>query len=208
MTHLLLIDDHTIVLNGLRDLIKLNYPDFKIDEATSVKDALRLLSLAKYTLIILDYQLQDGNASDLLSQFSKQMEERPKIMILTAFDDEKIVYQCIQQGVNGILLKTSDSKKITDGIKTILDGSSYFDESIINKLIGYYSKNETKHQKLNSTECEMLDLIALGFSNKEIAERMFMSEKTIRNYLSIVYEKINVKNRTEAALYYQKNYLS
>jgi len=204
MTHLLLLDDHTIVRNGLKTLLNKHFPEFSIDESDSVKDAMLHVSQHEYDLLVLDYQLQDGNALDLI-KILQTSKSRPKVIILTAFDDEKIIYQCIQQGVQGILLKTSEVKKIIDGITIVLDGSSYFDESIMDKLTCYVLKKDKMKEILNPNECKILQLLSKGLGNREIADAMFMSEKTIRNYLSLIYEKIGVKNRMEAMIYYQEH---
>lgn len=204
MTRILLVDDHTIVRNGLKLLLNKHFPEFRIDESYSIKDAMNHLASDEYDLLVLDYQLQDGNALDLIKNM-RWREKTPKIMILTAFDDEKIIYQCIQQGVCGILLKTSEVKKIIDGISTVMDGSSYFDETIMEKLTCYVTKKEMVKEILNPNETKILLLLSKGLSNRAIADEMFMSEKTIRNYLSVIYERINVKNRIEAVIYFQKN---
>ena len=116
-----------------------------------------------------------------------------------------IILQCIQLGVNGILIKTSEIKRIVDGIQSVLAGTDYYDPSIMTKVFCNIAARKDNLKLLNDNECEILSHLAKGMSNRDIANAMHMSEKTIRNYLSIIYEKVKVKNRTEAVLYYQKN---
>lgn len=204
MIYLLIVDDHTIVREGVRNLIKSSIQDIEIDEASSIKEAIMCIRNKTYNLILLDYQLQDGFGTDLI-QFIKNNDNPPKVLILTAHEDENIIMQCIQLGVSGILIKTSEIKRIIEGIHSVINGSNYYDPSIMHKIVCYVTSRENNLKLLNDNECEILKNLAKGMSNREISNVMHMSEKTIRNYLSIIYEKIKVKNRTEAVLYYQKN---
>ena len=204
MNQLLIVDDHTIVREGIRNLIKGSIQDIKIDEASSIKEAISLIRENAYHLVLLDYKLQDGLGTDLL-QFIKNDPNSPKVLILTAHEDENIILQCIQLGVNGILIKTSEIKRIVDGIQSVLAGTDYYDPSIMTKVFCNIAARKDNLKLLNDNECEILSHLAKGMSNRDIANVMHMSEKTIRNYLSIIYEKVKVKNRTEAVLYYQKN---
>jgi len=204
MIHLLIVDDHTIVREGVRNLIKGSIQNIEIDEASNIKEAITSIKNKSYNLILLDYQLQDGFGTDLI-QFIKNNDNPPKVLILTAHEDENIIMQCIQLGVSGILIKTSEIKRIIEGIQSVISGGNYYDPLIMHKIVCYVSSRENNLKLLNDNECEILKNLAKGMSNREISNEMHMSEKTIRNYLSIIYEKIKVKNRTEAVLYYQKN---
>lgn len=204
MMNILIVDDHSIVREGLRTRIQLTFPEAQIQEASSVKDALKAMALTRYDGVLLDYQLQDGNAMDVIHAL-ESFEHRPAILILTAFEDDRIIYQCVQSGVEGILLKTSDPRRILDAIQAVLVGSTYYDEAILHKMVCYVKRKDEIRRVLNDNECRILKHLSSGLSNQDIANQMFMSEKTIRNYLSVIYEKIGVKNRTEAVLYYQQH---
>lgn len=204
MMNILIVDDHSIVREGLRTRIQLTFPEAQIQEASSVKDALKAMAVTRYDGVLLDYQLQDGNAMDVIHAL-ESFEHRPAILILTAFEDDRIIYQCVQSGVEGILLKTSDPRRILDAIQAVLVGSTYYDEAILHKMVCYVKRKDEIQRVLNDNECRILKHLSSGLSNQDIANQMFMSEKTIRNYLSIIYEKIGVKNRTEAVLYYQQH---
>lgn len=204
MMNILIVDDHSIVREGLRSRIQLTYPDANVQEASSVKDALKSMAAIKYDGVLLDYQLQDGNAMDVIHAL-EAFEYRPRIIILTAFEDDRIIYQCVQSGVEGILLKTSDPRRILEAIQAVYTGSTYYDDAILHKMVCYVKRKDEIQRILNENECRILRHLSSGFSNQEIADQMFMSEKTIRNYLSVIYEKIGVKNRTEAVLYYQRH---
>lgn len=204
MMNILIVDDHSIVREGLRSRIQQTYPEANVHEASSVKDALKAMSMLRFDGVLLDYQLQDGNAMDVVRAL-EAFEHRPHILILTAFEDDRIIYQCVQSGVEGILLKTSDPRRILDAVQAILAGSTYYDEAILHKMVCYVKRKDEMQRILNENECKILSHLSSGLSNQEIADQMFMSEKTIRNYLSVIYEKIDVKNRTEAVLYYQRH---
>lgn len=204
MIQLLIVDDHTIVREGVRNLIINSIENVDVDEASNIKQAINSIQKKKYDLILLDYQLQDGFGTDLI-QYLNKFENTTKSLILTAHEDENIIMTCIRLGANGILIKTSEIKRIIEGIQSVINGNNYYDPSIMHKIVCYVSSREYNLKILNDNECEILKNLSEGMSNREISNIMHMSEKTIRNYLSIIYDKIKVKNRTEAVLYYQKN---
>lgn len=177
MYNIMIIDDHAIVRHGLKALIESNSNLHVIAQAASVKEALSFPTYEQIDLILLDYQLEDGTGLDI-AKYVKSSNSTVKIILLTAFlNIEKSMY------IDAYLLKNIDSTLILDTIHQLL----HYEQSIID---------------LTPLEQEIMNALTQGFSNKEIAASLFISEKTVRNYLTTIFKKLNVTNRTEAALFW------
>lgn len=200
--HIMIIDDHQIVRKGLRSLLESDMNQFVVEEAQTLNEALKILSFYKPSVILLDYRLEDIDGAEATKRILSAYPQA-KVIILTAFDDQDAVLECVNSGVMGFLLKTIDSKKIIEAILTVQEGHTYFDEKVVYQLMCLMKKDTRASMNLTPIEISILEKVCTGKTNKEIADDLYMAEKTIRNYLSKIFQKIEVKNRTEAAIFWK-----
>lgn len=203
----LLVDDHSIVRNGLRMLLELDQRIEICGEASTLNEALIKTSNINPDVILLDFKLPDGDGIIGCNNIKKQFPNI-KIIILTAYADDHIVIEAIRSGADGYLLKNIENEELIKGIISVYSGESILDpsvtESVFNK-IKVENKEYQKESKLSPKESKILQMISLGKANKEIAGLMHISDKTVRNYVSNIFKKLNVSNRTEAATYWIRN---
>ncbi len=197
---IMIVDDHDVVRLGLTSIIE-NNPDYIVEcDADSCTDALKKLESCQPDLILLDCKLPDGDGVTMCHEIKRKYPDI-KIIILSAFCDEFMIRDALKAGAEGYLMKTIDKNAIMNAIKKVLSGEKSVDPSLLSSLVDAVNK-EHKHNELTTKEKAILNLLTKGLNNKEISKELFVSEKTVRNYFTKIFEKINVKNRTEAALYW------
>ncbi|QNO13958.1 response regulator transcription factor [Alkalicella caledoniensis] len=200
---ILLVDDHSVVTWGIKSLIERNTDHIVCGEAQNLYDAYELVEDLMPELVLLDIKLPDGDGVAGLRRI-KKISPATKVIMLTAYAEEDIVQETLKAGANGYLLKNIDSKTILKAINDVLSGKMVVDKSVDKKHISDNSFVNKHENILTQQELKILQLVATGKSNKDIAEECFLAEKTVRNYVSKILSKINVSNRTEAALYWKR----
>lgn len=205
----LLVDDHRVVRIGLRTLLQ-DTPDIRVegeaaDGATALVEAARL----KPHVVMLDIRLPDQDGFEVCRQL-KDLDPGIRVLMLTSVADDHLILQAITAGADGYLLKSIEDVDVPEAIRTVASGGSMLDPMLTRRLMDELSKNGAKAddrlQCLSPQEHRVLELVALGKTNKEIALDLHLSDKTVRNYLSTVFEKLQVTRRSEAAaLYVQLN---
>jgi len=199
----LIVDDHNIVRDGLRLILELDDRIEVCGEAKGLQEAMDIIPEAQPDVILLDFKLPDGDGVNgcicIKSRFPKV-----KIIILTAYSQDHLVMETIRAGASGYLLKNIKSDELIKNIFKVYEGDSVLDASVTEGVFN----NIIERQKadidstLSCRETYILQMVSLGKSNKEIAEALAISEKTVRNYISNIFKKLNVSNRTEAASYW------
>jgi len=195
MIQLAITDDHTIVIEGIKTMLKSNKEIVILQSFTNINDTLESLDVS-IQVLLLDINLPDGNGilacKDLLKKFPKL-----KIIALTNFEDSSFIRQIMKNGANGYLLKNTGKAELVTAIKTVLEGDNYLPQSIrdilLNESIG---KGNSSYfiPKLTSREKEILDLIIKEFTTDEIATSLFLSAKTVETHRSNLIQKLGVKN--------------
>ncbi|MFZ5969098.1 MAG: response regulator [Bacillota bacterium] len=199
----LLVDDHAVVRWGMRTLIE-KKPEFSVcGEAATLAEAYEKVETLKPDIVLLDVKLPDGDGASGCREM-KKISPDTKIIILTAYTDDLILLETIRAGADGYLLKNIDSKAIISAIENVAKGISILDPSMVGRVMEVVRGSREVSEELTIQERNILDLIGLGKTNKEIAEELFIAEKTVRNYVSKIMKKINVTNRTEAAIFWSK----
>lgn len=203
----MLIDDHNIVRDGLKMLFKLNEDIIVCGEAGSLKEAIEVIPKANPDVILLDFKLPDGDGVNGCNIIKRNYPDI-KVIILTAYSQNHLVMESMQAGADGYLLKNIQYESLVNTIKLVYQGAHILDSSVSERVISNIKIGNMKNEddELSPRESNILQLISTGKSNKEIAEILSISDKTVRNYISILFKKINVTNRTEAASYWLRKH--
>jgi two-component system, NarL family, response regulator LiaR len=193
---ILIVDDDEMVIESLDILLSTDPALEIIGKASNGNEAIEFCKKNPVDIILMDIQMpvMDGiGACRVIKKINKYI----KIIMLTTFHDYKNIHQSLQAGASGYLLKSDDTEKQIITIKTVYSGLSIISEEALRSFSE--SKNENN---LTARENEILELIANGLSNKEISKQIFISEGTVRNTISTILEKLELRDRTQLAIYY------
>lgn len=205
----LLVDDHQVVRLGLKSLLSL-YPNIEVvGEAANSQESVKLAQSLKPDIILMDIRMHGESGIDACKKIVSLIPGM-KVIMLTSYDEEEIVYEAIMAGASGYILKEIESEELIKAIETVAAGQSLLDPNVTLKVMERLRNKSFEDQKLNSLtgqEKQVLALIAKGKTNKEIGEAMHLTEKTIRNYVSQIFLKLELSNRAQAAAFAVKNKL-
>jgi DNA-binding NarL/FixJ family response regulator len=196
MIEIAITDDHTIVIEGIRTMLKSNKEIVISQSFTNITDTFNGLDKS-IKVLLLDINLPDGNGitacKDLLQKFPNL-----SIIALTNFEDVSFIKQIIKNGAMGYLLKNTGKNELVNAIKTVLEGERYLPQNIqemlLNESLGKSAPSSFFVPKLTSREKEILDLIIKEYTTEEIAEKIFISVKTVESHRSNLIQKLGVKN--------------
>jgi DNA-binding NarL/FixJ family response regulator len=201
-----LLDDHELVREGIRSLLESDEGIEVVGEASTAAEALIRIPLAKPDVAILDVRLEDGNGVDVCRDVRSAMPELVCLM-LTSFADDEALYASIMAGAAGYVLKQIRARDLIDDVKKVAGGASLMDGRMVAKVIERIANPpaaDARFSSLSPQERRILALIAEGKTNRQIAEEIFISEKTVKNYTTTLLSKLRMNNRTEAAIYATK----
>jgi DNA-binding NarL/FixJ family response regulator len=200
---ILLVDDHDVVRAGLRSVFD-NADDLRVvGEAGTAAEAIRRVGLDLPDIVVLDVRLPDGSGIDVCRKI-KERWPSTGVLILTSYADRDALIEAYDAGASGYILKRVDSAELLDAVHQVGMGCLVFGEALDAALasrIRSSGKTNAKLDLLSPQEKNVLDLLAQGRSNKQIAETMFLSDKTVKNYVSHILSKLEMASRTEAAAY-------
>lgn len=210
MIKILIADDQEMIRQSL--LITLgNEPDFEVTDAVeNGAEAISSVRKNKPDVILMDIRMpeMDGLAC---TELIKEQYPAIKIIILTAFDDDEYVFNALKYGVSGYLLKGIPMKELVDAVRKVYEGTAIINEDIVSKVVSFFSQmaksnyvnpmDENSSDDLKEAEWKLIALVGSGLSNKEIAAQMSLSEGTVRNNLSIILSKLNLRDRTQLAIW-------
>lgn len=199
-----LVDDHEIVRRGLADLLASEGNIEIVGEAGTVQDAITRIGATAPDVAVLDYQLPDGNGVELCREI-RQRYPNVACLMLTAFANDEALFSAIMAGASGYILKQVRGNDLVDSIRRVADGEQLLDPAVTARVLDRLRtapKLETDPlESLSSQERQVLMLIAEGMTNRQIGERVFLAEKTIKNYVSSILTKLGMERRTEAAVF-------
>ncbi len=198
-----LLDDHEIVRRGVADLLN-SAPDITvIGDAGTAAQALARIPALKPQVAVLDARLPDGSGIDVCRDIRSAMPE-VRCLILTSYDDNDAIFAAVMAGAAGYLLKEIRGTSLLDAIRQVAAGKSLLDPSVTERLLARLRDGvptDPRMASLSEREREILALIAEGLTNRQIGERLFLAEKTVKNYVSALLAKLGMERRTQAAVY-------
>lgn len=196
-----LLDDHELVRRGLTEYLS-DEPDFEIvGEAGSVAEALARIPGATPNVVVVDVRLPDGSGIEVCREVRSSMPD-VRCLILTSFPDEDAFTQAVLAGASAWVLKETKTARVVDAIRLVASGGSMLDSAMTPKIFDGMRSEQARRalDKLSPQEKQILDLIVEGLSNREIAQRLFLAEQTVKNYVSRLLAKLGVDRRTQAAV--------
>jgi two-component system response regulator DevR len=201
-TRVFLLDDHEVVRRGLRELLEGEDDLEVVGEAGTAEEALGRIPATTPDVAVLDVQLPDGSGIDVCRDIRSRHPEIACIM-LTSFSDDDAVFAAIMAGAAGYVLKQVRGTDLVDGIRRVAAGDSLLDPSVTARVLERlrHKGDDDELAVLTPQERQILGHIAEGLTNRQIGERMFLAEKTIKNYISNIFTKLGMTRRTEAAAY-------
>lgn len=212
MINILLVDDQEIIREGLKMMLSFDEDINIIAEGCNGMEAIELSKKYKPDVILMDIRMPIMNGVEA-SLAIKEFDPNIKILILTTFNDNNYIFDSLKNGANGYLLKDASSDEIINAIKTVFKGNLLIHANIANKLTEVLANKPTEISEktikldiLTAREEDVANLIAKGFNNKEICSTLFLSEGTVKNYVTKILDKLELKSRTELALLISKKY--
>ncbi|WP_334143969.1 response regulator transcription factor [Rhabdothermincola sp.] len=198
-----LLDDHEVVRRGLRELLEGAGDMEVIGEAGTAEEALRRIPATNPDVAVLDVRLPDGDGVEVCREVRSRMPQLHCLM-LTSYADDEALFDAIMAGAAGYVLKQIRASELVEAVRAVASGQSLLDPSVTARVLDRLrngSVGDERVEALTDQERRILDLLAEGLTNREIADRMYLAEKTVKNYVSNLLSKMGMQRRTEAAVY-------
>jgi DNA-binding NarL/FixJ family response regulator len=196
---IIVVDDHQLILDGLKFLIK-DVPEFVfVGEARSGMEALTLIKSTAFDIILMDVEMDGLSGIETTQLILKELPDS-KILALTMYNEKGVIDKFLEAGASGYALKNIGPEELTEAIKTVVSGSKYFSKAVMATLLEkkstkiIASKNDPVEDLLTKREIEILKLIAQGFSNREVGEKLTISPRTVDTHRTNIMEKLEIKN--------------
>ena len=196
---IIIVDDDYLVVNSLKTIVSANKIEV-LAVGYNGLEAVELYSKHKPDLILMDIRMEEMNGIEATGKILK-IDPKAKILLITTFQDDEYISSALSLGCKGYILK-QNIEGIIPAINAVYSGNLVFDSKIVSNIQSYSKKNI--NDKLTDREFDILLLVAEGLNNKEIAKRLFLSEGTVRNYISIMLDKLSLRDRTQLAIYFYK----
>jgi DNA-binding NarL/FixJ family response regulator len=198
-----LLDDHEVVRRGVRDLLETAGDIVVVGEASTAEEALQRAEATSPDVAVLDVRLPDGNGIEVCRELRSRHPDL-KCLMLTSFDDDEALFDAIMAGASGYVLKEVRGAALIDSVRRAARGESLLDARLTARVFDRLRNPQPEDERLASLseqERRILTLLADGLTNRQIADQMFLAEKTIKNYVSNVLLKLGMHRRTEAAVF-------
>ncbi len=202
--NVLIADDHPLFRKGMRTLLDSMPETVVVGEATTGKEAVELALALMPDIVLMDLKMPEGGGLAAIGRLAREMPDA-RILVVTLFEDDESVFAALKAGARGYVLKDADEDEMIRAIQAVARGEAIFSPAIASRLMGYFaatraSPHAEAFPDLTEREREILAMIARGRSNHEIAEELSISLKTVRNHASNIFSKLQVADRTQAAI--------
>lgn len=201
--NIMIADDHSMIREGLKQLLELDGDIKVIAEANNGKDCLEKLNTYHPDVLLLDINMPEMNGLQVL-EILKERKSDLKVLVLTVHNEVEYLLKAVEIGISGYMLKDSNSSELKNAIFSIIEGEDYIQPSLIpmlNSKLLEMDSDKVKLDLLTRREYEVLKLLTEGMFNKEIAMKLNISERTVKNHVSNIFKKIEVTDRTQAAVF-------
>ncbi len=205
---ILIADDDELIRESLKIILNMDENFSVVATASNGLEAVKACLKTDIDVALLDVRMPVINGVEALKEIVSKCST--KTLILTTFDEDEYIKDALKHGAMGYLLKNNSPEKIKNAIYTVVNGNIVLQDTIINKIISHDKENQvnfTKNNKFTEREKEIIKLISEGLSNKEIALNLYISEGTVKNYISSILDKTCLNHRTQIAIYYLKGLL-
>ncbi len=206
---IMITDDHSMIREGLKSLLELDGDIEVIAEAENGIDCLEKLETIKPDVLLLDINMPKMNGLEVLKKLRDDKSD-VKVLVLTVHNETEYLMKAVEIGINGYVLKDSESAELKKAIFTIADGENYIQPSLIpalNSKMIEKNEDQSKIDSLTKRELQVLKEMAVGKFNRDIAKEMQISERTVKNHISSIFKKLDVTDRTQAAVFAIRNNL-
>jgi two-component system nitrate/nitrite response regulator NarL len=203
--NVLIVDDHPLVCSGIRNILISEENIANVMQANDIKTAMELMSAHRFDLALVDMRLKNETGTDFIEN-AKSSYPECKFVVLSSSSTARDFEKAIKTGVDGYILKDAFPEDIIYAVNTVLKGRKYFDPVFMEKKTDSSPSQPLKgpHKLLSPREMEVLSCLGEGLSNKKIADKLFISENTVKKHVSQILAKLNLADRTQAALYASK----
>lgn len=210
MIKILIADDQELIRDSLRIVLASN-PDFSVNTAANGIEVVRAVRREKPDVILMDIRMPEMDGVQC-TQIIKENYPEIKIIILTTFDDDEYIFSALKHGASGYLLKGISADRLIEAIHKVYHGNAMINEDIAGKVVKMFSQmarentavitvDEEYIKEITESEWKVIGLVSKGLSNKEIAAELFLTEGSVRNYLSSVLKKLDLRDRTQLAIW-------
>ncbi|GAB3251329.1 response regulator transcription factor [Nocardioides dilutus] len=202
-----LLDDHEVVRRGIKELLESEGDIEVVGESGLAQEAVRRIPALRPDVAILDGRLPDGTGMEVCRDV-RSVDPTIKALILTSYDDDEALFSAIMAGAAGYILKQVRGNDLVDTVRRVAAGESTLDPSVTARVLERVRNGPPRDQQLEALtaqEQKILELIGEGLTNREIAERMYLAEKTVKNYVSSMLAKLGLSSRTQAAIFATKH---
>ncbi len=207
-TRVIIVDDQRLMRDGLRLLLELEDGIDVVAEAADGKEGIAQYQAHQPDIVLMDIRMPEMNGIEATKELLR-IDPKARIIILTTFDDDDLIMQGVQAGALGYMLKDLSGEELAAAIQTVMAGGSQLDARVTRKLLGQInnapaqsgSATQPSANPLTERELEILALVAQGFSNPEISRQLFLAEGTVKNYVSGIIQKLDVRDRVQAAMH-------
>lgn len=203
---IVIVDDDNLVSLSLKTILEATGEVTVAEIGKDGKEAIALFEKHEPEVLLMDIRMDTMTGLEAAEIILKKYPDA-KILFLTTFSDDEYIVRALHLGAKGYILK-QDFESLLPALKSVVNGQSVFGSEVVGKLPGFLNQTEKFDGStfgITAKEMELIELVADGLSNKEIAEKLFLSEGTVRNYLSSILEKLELRDRTQLAVFYYKN---
>jgi DNA-binding NarL/FixJ family response regulator len=202
-THVLIADDHALFRYGMRAMLNSDPQFAVVGEAATGEEAVALSAELKPDIVLMDIQMPGLNGIEATRRIVRA-DPGIGVVVVTMFEEDDSVFAAMRAGARGYVLKGADADEVVKVLRAVAEGEAHFGPDIARRLMGFFSTHKPApteaFPELTAREGEVLDLIARGLNNAEIAQRLYVSQKTVRNHISNIFLKLQVADRAQAII--------